>query len=366
MLGQRCPNVHAARLTRGRVTAAAMVVGVVAVSACSSGGSGNGTTSSAVSPHVTIQVEAFQATSDPYTLWLQSLAKKVSADTNGAVQLKIYPNSQLVSEASAPQAVQSGSVGMGQEQDSAVDQFAKGLSAPDLPFLFTTWAKADALTESTSFRALQNQALAQSGLLELSMCTQGLEYFASKAPIHDLSDVSNLKVRGAAATDAELFGALHMNETTVSIGETYEALQLGTVTASVSTPVNILSFNWNQVAKNIDEIPIKTGFADLYINLQTFHKLSSGEQQILTRDAADMTPQCNSAEEQANNSALTKMVSAGASAVVPSADQLSGFVNSTTSFRDSYVASSPLAKSLYDAETKIIQNVSGSGSSQGS
>ncbi|MGX7680821.1 TRAP transporter substrate-binding protein [Jatrophihabitans sp. DSM 45814] len=330
------------------------------LAACSSSGGSAGSTDSAGAaggsmPKVTLRLGDYLASSDPWTKWAQTLAAKVSADTNGAVKIQVYPDGQLVSQASYLQAIHSGSVDLtvaGDSELATISPGAAGLAASDVPFRDQSWTQADAITLSSEVRDDQNAALKSSGVAILSTCTEGFSAVVTKKPVATVGDLEGQKIRVAAPADADIMKALGANPTQIAIGDTYEALQLSTVEGSFSTIPNIFGQQWYKAAKNVDDLPVRMANESLVINLNGLAKVSSSEQQILQKDAADATQSCDDAVQAAVDKDEQSMQAAGAAIVKPT--DISGFVSATAAVRDAADSATPLATKLATLEKQIV------------
>lgn len=306
-------------------------------------------------PRVTLRLGDYLASSDPWTKWAKDLATKVAADTNGAVEIKVYPDGQLVSQASYLQAIGSGSVDLtvaGDSELATINPAAAGLAVSDVPFRDQTWSQANAITLSSDVRDGQNEALSGAGVKILSTCTEGFSAIVTKKPVTTVDQLKGMKIRVAAPADADILKALGANPTQIAIGDTYEALQLGTVDGAFSTIPNIYGQQWYKVAKNVDDLPIRMANESLVINAKSLAKLSASEQQVLEKDSADATQACDDAVKDAADDDEQQMKAAGASIVEPS--DLSGFDSATAPLRDAADAATPLAKKLSALESQIV------------
>jgi TRAP-type C4-dicarboxylate transport system substrate-binding protein len=342
--------------------AAALVLAGVGVTACgigqtNSGSGGGGGGSSSSDPHVTLRIGDYLAGSDPWTTWAQHLATKVAADTSGAVQMKVYPDAQLVSQSGYLQAIRSGSVDLtvaGDSELATVNDDATGLAVSDVPFRDGNWQQANAITLSKQVRDVQNQALSGAGVRILSTCTEGFSALVTRTPVSSLSQLKGLKIRVAAPADAEIMKALGANPVQIAIGDTYEALQLNTAAGAFSTVANIYGQQWYKVARNVDLLPIRMANESLVINSASFNRLSQHEQQVLATDAAAATQQCDDAVQAAATTDENAMKTAGANLVQPAG--LQPFDQATSSLRDQADAASPLARKLSAIEDGLTKN----------
>jgi TRAP-type C4-dicarboxylate transport system substrate-binding protein len=337
---------------RAAASALAIALGLAAAACSSSGSSSSGSTAaaggsgSADNPKVSLQLEAYYSSTDPYVAWLKTLASKISTDTGGALSITVYPSSTLVSQANAPQAISSNTVSMGMIDDSDLDNFAKGLEVQNQAFYFTSFGQANSITTSQQVRDEKNSVLKKSNIMELDMCDGGFEYLISKQSISTPAQLSGVSVRTASASDDSLINTMGGIGTTVPIAEAYQALEQNVVQGVLSTPANMQAQNWYQVAKYVDLIPVKVGYADLDINTGAYDKLSANEQKVLVNDVAAATPQCNTLEQNSLQASLSKLKGEGVTLVTPTTADINEFVQKTNSTRQQYVSSTSLAQTM--------------------
>jgi TRAP-type C4-dicarboxylate transport system substrate-binding protein len=342
------------RLTLVAGISVAVALAATACSSSSSGSSSSGS-SAASDPHVTLRLADYLATTDPWTLWVEQFAKKVSADTKGAVTIKVYPNSELVSQANYLDSLRSGDVDMsnaGPTDLADLGTGALGLDVAVTPGLNTTWAQADSIANSAQALTMQNAVLKPFGVQILSTCLEGWSAFVSKTPVSSLSQLSGMKVRVAASADVTLTKALGGDPDVIPIGDTYEALQLGTVSGVLSNVGNIYTNQWYKVAKYVDLIPVRMSYQELAVNAKSWAKLSASEQQVVKKDATGTSQACNTAIETQSNSYTKTMQKAGAVIVQPS--DLTAWKNATSSIRTSAYNASPLAKKLSSLYVHLV------------
>jgi TRAP-type C4-dicarboxylate transport system substrate-binding protein len=240
---------------------------------------------------------------------------------------------------------------MGSVNQGSFDTFETGLEVQDQPFFFTTYNQANIATQSAAVRAATNNVLQKSGITELTDCVAGFEYLISKSPIQNLSQMKGVKVRTASDLDNAAIKAMGGIPVSIPLGETYEGLETGTVSAAISTVANIYSSGWFQAAKNLDMIPVKLGVVDLAINNKTLASLSSHEKSVLTAAAA--APSCATAEQSQVQVDIKAMQQKATNVLTPASSDLNAFVASTEQVRNNYSNSTALAKSM----TSLMQGV---------
>ncbi|HWJ03801.1 MAG TPA: DctP family TRAP transporter solute-binding subunit [Verrucomicrobiae bacterium] len=177
----------------------------------------------------------------------KELAEKYS---NGKVKVEVYPSSQLYGDKEELEAVQSGNV-----QIIAPDiQKLVGLNPQfqyvALPFLFPNNEAVYKFWESDENKKLMN-SLDKFNLKGLAMWPNGFSQFTNnKRPLLAPADLKGMKFRTQAGKVLEsYFKALGAGTATIAFGETYAALQQGTVDGQQNTYNNIDTQKYQEVQK---------------------------------------------------------------------------------------------------------------------
>ena len=300
-----------------------------------------------IGPSVTFNFEDYNASSDPATIWAQQYAAQVQRDTGGAVKINVYPNSELVSQAGAPNALETNSIQMGFAGLAALaptSPYLPGIDLPVDPFMTPTYGAAKAVAQSAKVRNLINTVLPKVGLRLVASCVQAPNAVASTVPLTSISDFQGLKIRvantGAGATQSAL-GAL---PTVLSIGSVYQAFLLKTFTAAVSSVPNSFLYSWYQVAKYMDMIPFSWVELQMFVNSTAYAQLNAAEKQVLIGDALRSAESCDKAEQKANLTDAHAMEQSGTQLVYPKS--LAPFIAAERSLTAQEQTESPLAVQL--------------------
>jgi TRAP-type C4-dicarboxylate transport system substrate-binding protein len=333
---------------RVMATAAALTA-AVCLAAC--GGSSGGTTTASGSGGgggSTLKLEDYLSSQEPWTGWAQDLTSKVATDTGDKVQIKVYPDGQLVSQKGALQAIRSRSVDMGVVPDIGGGELAEGFSVADGPFFTSTWQQSQAITTSQKVRDYQNTLLKPFKLHLLASCTEGFNYLLTQQPVHSKADLKGMKIRVPDQQSADEVAAVGATPVTIAIGDTYEALQLHTVVGAYSALTNFYSQHWYEAAKNVDLIPLSMSYVDLVINLDSWNSLSADMQQKVSADAAAAIPACSTAEQNETKKIESEIESGGAHLVQPG--DIQPYVQATAALRTKQTTASKAAKDLTGLE----------------
>ncbi|MDA8228205.1 MAG: TRAP transporter substrate-binding protein [Desulfitobacterium hafniense] len=170
--------------------------------------------------------------------------------TNGKVKVEVYPSSQLYGDKEELEAVQAGNVHIIAPSVTKLVGMNPQFQYVDLPFLFPTKEAVYKFWETEENKKLMN-SLDKFNLRGLAMWPNGFKQFtANKRPLVTPEDFKGLKFRTQAGKvlDAQ-FKALGAGSATIAFGETYAALQQGTVDGQENTFNNIDTQKYQEVQK---------------------------------------------------------------------------------------------------------------------
>lgn len=217
---------------------------VVVLAACGgssdSGGSDGGDGSSG-SEEFTIGVAYTTPETGATHIGLERFQELVEDQTDGAVQIELYPNGQLyASEREAVEAAQSGNVEMTVAASAPVAGFDEKFLALDLPFIFPD--------HDTAYEALDGElgqtlldGLMDIGLVGLAYGETGMRSITNnKHPIETPEDLKGLKIRTMEnEVHIETFKEYGANASPFAFGELYSALQQNTYDG-MENPINLI------------------------------------------------------------------------------------------------------------------------------
>ena len=179
------------------------------------------------------------------TAWGQGgvkFAELVKEYTDGKVNVKVYPNAQLVGGDQMRQAemVSSGAIDFMLNSTINIAPIIPECNAFSLPFMFPSYEAVDAVTSSKGgemvFGALENYnmvglAWGENGFRELTN---------SVKPIAHPDDMKGLKIRVVTPIYVDIMRALGANAIAMNWGEVFTALQQGTIDGQENPIVGII------------------------------------------------------------------------------------------------------------------------------
>lgn len=182
----------------------------------------------------------------------QKFADLVAEKTGGQVKVEVYPASQLYGDKDELDALVSGNVHMIAPSVTKMVKLDPRWQYVDMPFLFQNEEHVMKFFESDVAKTLLNSdALVSNDIMGLAFWQNGFKHFStSKTPIKTPADVNGLKFRAQAGKVLEAqFKAVGAGSATIPFGETYAALQQGTVDGQENTFNNFDTQKYVEVQK---------------------------------------------------------------------------------------------------------------------
>lgn len=198
----------------------------------------------------TIKLAHSLGVSHPVHRAIEYLAEQVDENSNGQLQLEIYPSSQLGSEGQALELLQIGSLGMTKVSSAVMENFSPKLKVFGYPYLFKN--------DDVRFKVYDGE-IGQKLLVDAEKYwLRGLAYFDAGnrsfytkiKPIVTPDDVKGLKIRVMKSPTAiELVKSFGGAPTPISWGELYTALQQGVVDGAENNLPSFYSSKHYEVCK---------------------------------------------------------------------------------------------------------------------
>ena len=158
-------------------------------------------------------------------------AEEVSKNTNGKVEVKVYPAAQLGNERDMIEGVQSGTLEMMLATSAYLTNIQPEFGTLDLPFIFSGYDHVKKSFEGEPAKILTEKLLAGQKLRALSFWNSGFRVMLTKsAPLTSMADFKARKIRAPEApVYINMFKALGANPTPIPFGEVYTSIQTGVV-----------------------------------------------------------------------------------------------------------------------------------------
>ncbi|MDR1534462.1 MAG: TRAP transporter substrate-binding protein [Planctomycetota bacterium] len=175
----------------------------------------------------------------------------VERRTAGKYKIDIFPSNQLGDDREVAEMLQVGTVQAALIPTAKLSLFAPALQIPDLPFFFPTREICYELLDSEVGAEILDR-LSSKGMIGVSFWESGFKQFTANKELRRPEDFKGLKFR---TMESKIiigqFKALGANPVPISFGETYNALQQGTVDGQENPLVSITRMRFYEVQKHM-------------------------------------------------------------------------------------------------------------------
>jgi tripartite ATP-independent transporter DctP family solute receptor len=190
----------------------------------------------------------------PFQKGYERFKEVLEAETGGAVEVQIFPNSQLGSEEEGTQMVKLGLIA------ANASSTAGGLSTSvpeaelfNLPFIFRDLDHCYSVIDGPIGQNLARTVEEKLNCLVLGYWFSGIRnVWNSKKPVLKPDDLSGIKLRVMSSPMlVESFNALGAQATPLAFGELYSALQTGVVDGGETDHLDLLYEKFHEVTKYV-------------------------------------------------------------------------------------------------------------------
>lgn len=258
-------------------------VALVSAAACSSDSSGGDTT--------TLQVGHIFPTSSPVHEAAQEWADQVVEETDGRVEVKIFPASQLGSDVEMGEGLKSGSTDCALVNHAAAGMDPK-LQLSFLPYIVTDYEGADQLFYGDGFVAEHDRKLLKGlGVEALAFYENDFRGLSnSTRPVTKPSDLKGLKLRvPETPIYMDMFKAWDAAPLAMAFSELYTALQQGTVDGQDNGLMLSTDTKFGEVQDYMTFTNHAYGTGALACNETVWSTLSTEDQEVTQEAAATMS-----------------------------------------------------------------------------
>jgi len=179
-------------------------------------------------------------------------AKRVNELTNGKVEVKVFPNSQLYSDKAVMKALKIGNVQMAVPSFSKFTRLVPQLQLFDLPFLFRDNKHLHAVMDGPVGQKLKD-LVTKKGFVALNYWDNGFKQLSTnKKALIWPKDAKGQKFRIMSSKVLEAqFKAVGANPQVLPFSEVYSALQQGVVDGGENPLSNFYTKKFYEVQKNL-------------------------------------------------------------------------------------------------------------------
>lgn len=218
---------------------------------------------------------------------LMHYADWVKEQTDGRVIIRLYPDEKLGDNTDMAQQLVTGELDAMMMPQGVEATYAPKIATLGLPFLFTSYEQAWAVTEDEEVAEGLTQGLEDYNMIQLAFWENGMRQITNSVrEVKTPDDVNGLKIRipDDAMTEA-IFSELGASTTKFAWSKTYDALKQGTFDGQENPVANIYASKINEVNSYMTLTNHKYESKNLVFSLSTWNKLPEDIQEVLLEGA---------------------------------------------------------------------------------
>jgi tripartite ATP-independent transporter DctP family solute receptor len=283
---------------------------------------------------------------DPWVQAAQKFADLVNSRTNGAVQIVVYPNSQLGAEKVFEESVGLGAVDFAIGSPGVLTNFDPKIGLFDLPYLFKSYKQSNAVMNGPVGDSVFESLRGKAGIRVLASGAQGLrDVVTGKKVINSLKDLRGLTIRiPDAVTYVNCFKDLGAQPNTMAFSQVYTSLRTGVIDGAEGVPSIFENSKFYETAKHIAVTNHILATLQLIVSDKVFQKMDADTQKIVTEAAKEAWADADAQAQSGNESDLTKLQSQGMTITKP---DLAPFIAAVSPYVDQWAGQNG-AKDLID------------------
>jgi tripartite ATP-independent transporter DctP family solute receptor len=226
------------------------------------------------------------------TRYAQGLADLVKERTNGAVEIQVFPNSQLGGANEMTDGIKSGAIDMGHHDFATLGKYYADIAVFNAPYIYRDGEHALAATNPQTSEALQkiNEELVKvAGIRVIGSNYRGARQLSMNTAVYSPEDLKGRKVRGTpVALWMSMIKGMGAIPTPVEISELYTALLTGLVEGQENPITNIYTQKFHEVQDYIMMTSHMQAVLATFINEKSWQKLGPENQKIMSECLQEM------------------------------------------------------------------------------
>lgn len=213
----------------------------------------------------------------------ERIASSMAKKTNGQVEIKIYPNSQLGTAREMVEGLKTGTVDMAEVSAGEMEILEPMMSIGELPYIIRDYKHAHALEDGPVFKEAGRRLKEKTGVVILGYLESGFRMvYTSSKQIKSIDDFKGVKIRvPEVPLYLKTFQLLGANPTVVAFAEVYNAMQTKVVDGYELPPSSVKLLKLNEVSKYIT--PTRHFFlpTPVSVSQKAWNSLSPDQQKAL-------------------------------------------------------------------------------------
>jgi tripartite ATP-independent transporter DctP family solute receptor len=219
---------------------------------------------------------------DPYAIGARTFKQAVERQSGGRIEVQMFPNRQLGDEKPMLEGLRFGTLEAAVITNAVVAQIEPAFQVNDLPFLYSSEAQAHKVLDGKVGQVLAKKLEAK-GIVALGFMEGGFRHMINNVrPVNKPEDVKGVKYRVMQnPVYIDMFSSLGGSAVPMAWGETFTAVQQGTIDG-LEIPIAVIdSSKYNEVTKYLSLTNHTYSMIALLISKKTLDKMPADLQKIV-------------------------------------------------------------------------------------
>ena len=299
---------------------------------------------------VTLKLGHIAEPENVYGQGADHFAKLVKERSNGEIDIKVYPSSQLGNQRDLVEGLGLGTVDMTLTGTAVLGNFVPEVAVFDLPFIFRDVNHAYKALDTVGMDLAKQGE--KNGMITLAIWENGVRHMTNnKRPIKEPADMKGLKMRVMEQpVYIDMMKSLGASPTPMAMSELYTALQKGVIDGQENPLGHIATKKFNEVQKYLSLSGHTYASEPLLISTMAWKKLTPEQQELLRKAAEDTRDWERQLCRDLEGKFLQQIRDAGTTQINDDVDK-EAFAKATKPAWDNYI------KRFGDKNVKAIQAV---------
>ncbi len=284
----------------------------------------------------TMRVAYYFPTSHPAHITLELLKANVEKETNGVLEIQLFPNSQLGNEETFIDSIKRGIVQMA-VSGGLIKKDEPMLALVEPPFVFETWKQVKAAYTGPIGQKIAGDYTKKTGVMIVGYSVNGFRQVSSSFPLESMDDLKKMKIRVPTnEIYVKMFEAFGANTVMMPMGEVYTALETKVVDGQDNPYSTVKAAGWWEVQKYILQSRHMFVANPWLVNKKFYDGLPPDVQKIFMDNVAKAIEHNWEISEKDDVAAKEFMRSNGIKVIVPSPEMRQEMKDSLKDFYEWY------------------------------
>lgn len=296
-----------------------------------------------------------QGTSEPGAA-MQAFADKVKEDSNGMIEITMYPGGQLGGERDVMEGLSMGTVDMAYISAGVCENYAPTAGIMNLPFVFDSYDHCQKVLADEKVNEIIGGELANSNIKLLTPLVQGNRYTYTTKPVDfgDLNTLKGLKIRVPEAPMATgIWNSVDANPTAISWTEIYTSMSTKIVDAFEVHVYAVLMENLQETFDYAYLTNHQTSVSFVMFSTDVWEGLPAEAQKIISDNLPYLIEQNAKNIIEAEEGQLKQLEEADITVTDVTPEQKEGLREACADLQNGWLTETEHAEELYD----IVQSL---------